>query len=245
MVSKSESTASKDSTSSDDYKPTPTTSVRTDSEDNVEIIYEVVNPTASFLYQPRPSKWSRELATIETIHEFMDKSPAVLFTYWELFPHMCNHFLTLACGDDGLWHTLLATATIVHDMFKCQGPSQVYFVEKTKSLQLIQYAISTDAIDEALVAAVFMQMFCEFCASNLDAVRHHLHGLYLLYQLCQQRQVDSYGGLAYLRPITRLMGRMCFRADLTNAAILEVPTQWPAMTPLDEIEDRKWLVKLA
>ena len=239
------STPSEDSTSSDDCKPTPPTSVSGDSEDNVEIICEMVNPTVSFLYQPHPSKRNHVMAKIETIHEFMEKSPAVLFTYWELFPQMCDHFLTLACGDDGLWHTLLATATIVGDMFRCQGPSQFYFVEKAKSLRLIQMAISTDAVDEALVAAVFMQMFCEFCTNNLDAVQHHLHGLYLLYQRCQQRQADSYGGLAYLRPITRFMGPMCFRADLTNAAMLEMPPQWPVMTPLDEIEDRKWLVKLA
>src|SRR5438552_65041 len=174
----------------------------------------------------------------------MDESPAVLFNYGELFPRLCDHFLTLACGDDGLWHTLLASASIINDTLRCQGPSQAYLIEKGKSLQLIQKAISANAVDEALVAAVYMQMFCESCVNNLEAVRQHLQGLYLLYHRCQQRQVNCNGGQAYLRPITRLMGRMCFRADLTNATILEVPTQWPAMTPLDEIEDRKWLIKL-
>ena len=175
----------------------------------------------------------------------MNKSPAVLFTYWELFPHMCDHFITLAYGSDGLWHTLLASSAVIRDMFRHQGSSQFYFVEKSKSLQLIRKAIESEAIDEALVAAVFLQMFCEFSVGNMGAIQHHLYGLYLLYQRCQQRQVDTYGEYAFLRPLTRFLGRMCFRADLTNSAILGLPPQWPEMTPLDEMEDRKWLIKLS
>ena len=239
------STSSGLSSESESYGTTPPTSASSHSDKDGMEIGDTNVPTLQLFYQPPADKKSRELAILETVRAFFITSPAVLFTYWELFPQMTDHFLTLAWSDEGFWHTLLASAAVTHDMFRLQGPSELYLVEKGKSLQLIQSSISAEAIDEALVGAVFMQMFCEFCVSNLAMVRHHLNGLYLLFLRCQARQVDDSGSQAFLRPITRFLGRMCFRADITNAAILEVPPQWPEMTSQDEMEDRSWLLKLA
>ena len=227
------------------YKTIPPASTKGDSNDEVVEIIVKHSRTDPLLYQPRVDKKSRELASLNIVRGFMATSPAVLCIFWELFPQMTDHFVRLAWKDDGLWHTLLASAAVTRDMFMCQGPTERYLMEKGKSLQLIQSSISAANINEALIVAVFMQMFCEFCVSNLPAARHHLYGLHLLYQRCVRRQIDDADGEAFLRPITRFVGRMCFRADFKGAAILELPPQWPEMTEQDEMEDKKWLQKLA
>ena len=203
------------------------------------------NPIFRSLYTSPFDTITREMALINTLRPLTETSPARIFIFYELFPQMNDQFLSLALQRDGFRHTLLASAALIRDVFQCRGPSELYLVQKTKSLQLLQHAISSDTVDEAVFAAVIMQIFSDLCLNDICAVQRHLQGLLLIYKRLQQQAVDSCGRQGSLSPLTRFIARLAVVVDFTHAALLGEFPLWPEMTPLDEMEDRKWLTKLA
>ena len=87
-------------------------------------------------------------------------------------------------------------AAAVRDMFLPNEPSELYFLEKTKSLRLLQEAISTDAIDESLFTSVILQIFIDFCMNNSSAIQRHLRGLYLIFPTSSRE--SGYNGTQFV-----------------------------------------------
>ena len=88
-----------------------------------------------------------------------------------------------------------------------------------------------------------MQIFCYSHLGDMVAARKHYQGLKLLYKRYETRRII--GEEADVRPLTRYIPRTVVRGDIANSMILELPTQWPEMTTLDEVEDRVWLIQLS
>jgi hypothetical protein len=88
-------------------------------------------------------------------------------------------------------------------------------------------------VDESLITAVLGQVFTDLCMNDAGAIKRHLHGIYLIYKHLQ--------GRGKLTPNARLIGRIASRVDINTAQYSGDDLIWPAFTPLDEEEDRKWM----
>ena len=81
--------------------------------------------------------------------------------------------------------------------------------------------------------AVLGQVFNDVCVNDLAVIKRHLRGLYLIYKHLKKTNK--------LTPITRFMARITGRTDVTTAYYFGDELIWPPFTPLDEVEDRKWM----
>jgi hypothetical protein len=198
--------------------------------------------TINMLYEPRLDKWSREVALLNSLHPFLQDSPGAGYTFCELFPHMPAHFITLSMGNEGLRHSCLAAAAMVRDIHLGHKPSDLYLVEKTSSLRLLQQAISSDAVNECLFLAVIMQIFTDLCTGKFISIQRHLRGLYLIYRRIQIKAIESNQEVT---PMARFVARMAAQTDQQAAGLFEDFPQWPLFTFKDEVEDRKWLARVA
>jgi hypothetical protein len=189
-------------------------------------------------YQPQLDKWTRELATLNSIRQFTGHSPCATFDIYELFPKANDYIFTLAMGSDGLRHSLIALGTVVRDLEMGSGPSESYFLQKTHSLQTLQHAISNNEIDDTIFMSVMLQIGSDSHLGNVSAAWRHLQGLH---RILEHLRTRNNGKNTTLTPLTRFTLRMASRLDFAAASLGNAFPQWPAFTSEDEVEDRKWL----
>ena len=228
---------------------TKCTTYRTEisSDSGNEAIEDIIpndNSVTSILYEPPLDTWSRQMKMLWFLRGFSESSPGNTYLFYELFPKINDHLIFLAMGNDGLRHSLLALSAIVRDLYLHQEPSELFFTERAKSLRLLQEAITNDNIDDSLFASVIMQQAMDIFAGNVNVVKRHIRGLYLIFERLRKQAANASGNKQSLSPMALLIRRMAARSDSESACLFEEFPQWPVLTPLDEMEDRNWLTKL-
>ena len=206
-----------------------------DQESEIETIPRPESQIANLLYRPQLDSRSRELGTLNSLLVFVQRAPGNGWLMYELYPSITPHVFANSVGNDGLRHSILSMAAIIRDMFRARDLSTLYLDQKAKCLQSLQTALSNpnDFVDESVIIAVLGQVFTDLCMNDLGAIRRHLSGIYSIYKHLQKH--------GKLTPTARLIGRIASRVDITSAQYSGTDLIWPAFTPLDEIEDRKWM----
>lgn len=191
-----------------------------------------------YWYQPQLDEVSRDIATMRTLREFGRNTPGNLILGYDLFPNITDHIEYMSISNAGLRSTFVAITALIRDLTVHQKPGELYFTEKAKSLRLIQEAISTGSLDASLFTAVLMQVFSDLCVGNTLAIKHHLRGLYQIFQRLRDSEQPLSSDLLFFR-------RVAARRDSAHASLFEGFPEWPPFTPLDELEDRKVLLALS
>jgi hypothetical protein len=124
-------------------------------------------------------------------------------------------------------------AAIVRDIFTQRELSALYFDQKSKCLSAVQKSLNNDLVDESVSVAVLGQIFTDICMSDMKVIKRHLRGLYLIYKHLKKK--------GKLTPNARLVARVAARVDVTTAYYFGDDLVWPGFTPLDEIDERRWM----
>lgn len=191
-----------------------------------------------YWYQPELDEVTRDIATMRTLREFGRSTPGNLILSYDLFPNITDHLEYMSISNAGLRSTFVAITALIRDLTVHQKPGENYFTEKAKSLRTIQEAISTGTLDASLFTAVLMQVFSDLCLGNTLAIKHHLRGLYQIFQRLRDSEETLSSDLLFFR-------RVAARRDSAHASLFEEFPEWPPFTPFDELEDRKVLLSLS
>lgn len=187
----------------------------------------------SLLCHPRMDPQTHELATLNSMLIFCQATPVNGSLIYELFPDITPYIFSNSIAHEGLRHSLLSMAAIVRDIFSQRELSSLYFEQKSKCLNAVQRSLSHDLVDESVSVAVLGQVFTDICMGDMKVIKRHLAGLLLIYKHLKKR--------GQLTPNARLVARIAARVDVTTAYYFGDDLVWPAFTPLDELDDRKWM----
>jgi len=181
-----------------------------------------------FLLQPMPVQpW--ELDPDSSIYmDYFRYRVKVVLPYFEIFPSMADEIICRASYDRGLQHTVLSVSHLVADarLHRSLVPA---FQHQTHALSLLQKALSTTDITEALTISVAMLAWLNMTRSNRPALNQHLTGLSLVFQELFNRNQP-------LSPLLKQVWRFSLRLDLV-ATVLFFP-RVPVFQPVEADEDR-------
>lgn len=220
----------------------PAMYISTSDNEPVEEVISQDTSLISLLYDPAFDDITREIAQLTDLRRYMDASPAMLWHFYELIPNATDSFYSLSLQSEGLRHALLAVATVVRDAMKGPEPSEMYLLERTKSLRCLQEDLSSENITDALAMAVLMHISMDVLSGHLRYTQRHLRGLYLVFQRLKQEAAAKKKDLT---PVARLLQRMVIRVDFAMSSLYADENQFEALTPNDEIADKKWLMKFS
>jgi hypothetical protein len=223
----------------DTCRPIPSGFIHIPEVEDIEILAESEVDTLLW-YQPQLDEVTRDIAKMRALRGFGRSTPGNGILCYELFPNITDHMEYMSMSNDSLRSTFVAITALIRDLSLQQPPGEVYYSEKSKSLRLIQEAISTGALDASLFTAVLMQVFSDLCLGNLRAIQHHLRGMYQIFKRLQQ----ATGSVKKLSPDLLFFRRIAARTDSAQASLFEDYPQWPAFNPLDELDDRRVLSTL-
>jgi Fungal specific transcription factor domain len=157
--------------------------------------------------------------------------------YFECFPQMVNEIFNRATTDQALLQTILSVSHLILDYRMGRSLIPV-FQHQQKALGALQRSISAVDITEALAIAVTMLAWLNICQSNPTASCQHLHGVFLIFQEIQKRQVAGISPSSLLMQIWRV----ALRLD-SLASMLYFPRK-PLFTPAPIDQDdlhRPWI----
>ena len=194
-----------------------------------------------WLYEP-VDNCSRELSQLTSLRDYLKFSPAMIWNFYELFPKITEYVFSIAGSHEGLRHSLLACSQAIRDLFSRSEPSESFFLQKTKSLRLLQESLSTGKINEEVAISIIMHVAMDVLTGRLKHTQPHLRGMFLILQQLEQKAKASG---RELRPLALLIRRMAIRMDFACSSLYGDDTQFQALSPADEILDRKWLIKSA
>ena len=224
----------------DTCQPIPSGFAQLPEVEVIEIVAESEVSHTLFWYQPQLDEVTRDIAKMRTLRGFGRSTPGNGILCYELFPNITDHMECMSMSNDSLRSTFVAITALICDLSLRRPPGEVYYTEKSKSLRLIQEAISTGALDASLFTAVLMQVFSDLCLGNLRAIQHHLRGMFQIFKRLQQTSSAT-----ELSPDLLFFRRIAARTDSAQASLFEDFPQWPAFTPLDELDDRQVLSTLS
>ena len=141
---------------------------------------------------------------------------------------MSEEIICRATYDRGLQHTVLSVSHLVADarLHRSLVPA---FQHQTQALSLLQKALSTTDITEALTISVAMLAWLNMTRSNRPALNQHLNGLSLVFQ-------ELFNRNQLLSPLLKQVWRFSLRLDLL-AAVLFFP-RVPVFAPGEPNEER-------
>ena len=226
MSSSSTSPTSQISDTSTEQEPPPSQSTQSQPSTSDSAV-------VSLLYHPHMDPQTHELATLNSMLIFCQATPVNGSLIYELFPDITPYIFSNSIAHDGLRHSLLSMAAIVRDIFSQRELSSLYFDQKSKCLSAVQRSLSHDLVDESVSVAILGQVFTDICMGDMKVIKRHLAGLLLIYKHLKKR--------GKLTPNARLVARVAARVDVTTAYYFGDDLVWPAFTPLDEMDDRKWM----
>ena len=194
----------------------------------------------ALLYQPPLDDCTREMSQLDSLRYYIQGSPVNIWHWYELFPNITDHVFSVSLGSGGLRHSLLAVSAAIRDLFSNTLASEFYLVEKAASLRLLQEAIASDLVDEALAISVIMHIAMDVLLGQLRHTRRHLQGLYLIFEQLKQRAKETGQPLS---PLALVIQRMCIRLDFSLISIYGESTLFKSLEPTAELQDRQWLIQ--
>jgi Fungal specific transcription factor domain len=191
------------------------------------------NSTDIFLHSLPLQTWEHDSQDSLYMDYFRRRVKLVL-PYFEVFPLMTDEIMCRATYDRGLQHTVLSVSHLIADarLHRSLVPA---FQHQTQALSLLQKALSTTDITEALTISVAMLAWLNMARSNRPTLNQHLEGLYLIFQELFSRN----------RPFSSLMKqvwRFSLRLDLLATVLFfpRVPL-FPPVGPDEERFNREWV----
>jgi hypothetical protein len=187
-----------------------------------------------FLLQPMPAQlWEQDPDDLLYMDYFRHRVKVVL-PYFEVFPLMTDQIMCRATYDRGLQHTVLSVSHLIADarLHRSLVPA---FQHQTQALSLLQKALSTTDITEALTISVAMLAWLNMARSNRPTLNQHLEGLYLIFQELFNRNQP-------MSPLMKQVWRFSLRLDLLATVLFfpRVPLFRPVL-PDEERLNRDWV----
>ena len=144
-----------------------------------------------------------------------------------------------ATQDKALFHTVLSVSHLIADSHERRSLLPA-LTHQTKALARLQKSITAINITETIAIAVAMLAWLNMIQSNREAMRHHLHGLFLIFQEIEKRYKQGMKE----QPSALLMQiwRFSLRLDLI-ATIFFYPRAplFPAAQPNQDDLHREWI----
>ena len=85
----------------------------------------------SLLYQPPLDDCTREMTQLNSLRYYIQESPAIIWSWYELFPNITDQIFSVSLGSDSLRHSLLAITAVIRDLFSNSTVNELYLVEKS------------------------------------------------------------------------------------------------------------------
>jgi hypothetical protein len=166
--------------------------------------------------------------------EYFRRRVKLVLPYFEVFPLMTDEIMCRATYDRGLQHTVLSVSHLIADarLHRSLVPA---FQHQTQALSLLQKALSTTDITEALTISVAMLAWLNMARSNRPTLNQHLEGLYLIFQELFSRNRP-------FSPLMKQVWRFSLRLDLIATVLFfpRVPL-FPPIGPDEEQINRVWV----
>ena len=209
-------------------------------EDEIENNTRDYEEHFGLLYEPPLDSCTREMAQLNSLRHFLQSSTIDTRCWYQLFPTIIDHLVSISLGNDSLRHSLLAAGAVIRDIFLHNPASELYLVEKAASLRLLEQAISNCLVDEIMAISLLMHINMDFLLGQLRHARRHLHSLRIIFEQMKQRAKDTGQPLSLL---VSLVQRKTIGIDFAIVSLRGEPTQFESLDPIAELQDRQWLTQ--